>query len=48
MIAMVAISSTLMPSYTLIRTQTTVLQISQNGSPRDLVLLAAQTGATVH
>lgn len=47
MIVMVAISTSLVLTYSFLRTQTIALKISQNGKRRDLALQAAQTGAAV-
>ncbi len=46
-VVMVAISMSLVLTYSFVRSQTTVMQISQNASRRDLALQAAQTGAAV-
>jgi hypothetical protein len=46
-VVMVAISAALVLTYALVRTQTTSLQISRNGSRRDWARQAAETGAAV-
>jgi len=47
MVVMVAISVSLVLTYSFLKTQTTVMQISRNTARRDLALQAAQTGAAV-
>lgn len=46
-VVMVAISMSLVLTYSFMRSQTTALQIGQNGLRRNLALQAAQTGAAV-
>ena len=46
-VVMVAISVSLVLTYSFLRTQTTVLEISRNTARRDLAFQAAQTGAAV-
>lgn len=47
LVVMVAVSSSLVLTYSFLRTQTTSLRISQNGIHQDLALQAAQTGASI-
>ncbi len=47
MMVMVAVSLSLVLTYSFLRTQTVVLQMSQNGIRRNLALQAAQTGASL-
>lgn len=47
MIVMVTISTSLVLTYSFLRTQTIALQINRNGLRRDVALQAAQTGAAV-
>ena len=47
MVVMVAVSSSLVLTYSFLRTQTTTLQITQNGLHQDYALQAAQTGASI-